>query len=717
MASSNISIGFPSELVSDSKKDKAWHQQAVEAITNRSLNQNYNINYIAMNEAVNFFQSLESGQEYKFLQQSEDGETLPAVWLHLNRIQPKLKIVLGEFVEKGYDISVRAINKEAVSRRLKEKDRLLMEMRMRPYAEQLEQSMGLPFTTNEQLPEDEEDLEDYIRVNYKEVSEFVMESALKWLSKKFNWDYTRFALFRDILIMGKAFVKVEIVDGLPIIRRIDPRLMIYDTNATDDFLSDSTFFGEVRYMSLADAAEQYGLTKEEQKEVSEESNSPKSNSLSTSINKDSLLTRDNQIVYFKQDGGELRTLVVTAYWQDTKSFNHKESVDNYGNTHLKKVKDTENGDEIIKKRIKIWRKGTLIGGKVLKDWGEMEDMARDVDSLAHTHPPYMACLPYYLNGTTVSMTQLLMPLQNLKNITMYNLQVAMARAGAKGITFDVSQIPEGMDVDQVIKYLKVVGILLIDSKKDGVPSNFNQFQSYDMTISDSIIRYIDIMNRVDSEMDAITGINEARQGIVQNASQAVGVTQSALFQSNLSTSTLFKLFQLFASKAFDQQARLVKIAWAGKEKFAAIIGDTGVDFLQEDIELDLNDYGVFVEEIPKLIDDMNVFREFIMAALQSGSVDFGAALDLMMEKDVKVAARKFKKVLAKKERDKMMQEQAMQEQQLAAQQAMQEQQLAAQERLGQQKMDLENIRGKNQASTARTKGMIDLAKERINVNK
>jgi hypothetical protein len=720
MSNPQTVASFPNQNIPDGKKDKEWHKQAVEVITNRSLNQTYNVNYVAMNEAVNFFQSLNVGEEFKFLQQSEDGETLPAQWMHLNRIQPKLKIVLGEFMEKGYDISVKAINKEAVSRRLKEKDRLLVEMRLDPYAKGLEQSLGLPMTSAEQLPEDEEDLDDYIKLTYKETSEFVMESALKWLSKRFNWDYTRFAMFRDILIMGKCFGKVEIVNGLPQVRRIDPRLMIYDTNATDDFLSDATYFGEVRYMSLAEAAEQYGLTKEEIEEVSSDKNSPKVSGLSTGIGKDALLSRDNQIIYYKQDGGEMRVLVVTAYWQDTKSYNHKESKDNYGNTHIKKVKDTEeakDGQEIIKKRVKIWRKGTIIGGKILKDWGEMEDQARDVDNISETYPPYVACLPYYLNGTTLSLTQLLMPLQNFKNITAYNLQVAMARAGASGVTIDVSQIPEGMHVDQVIKYLKVVGVQLIDSKKDGVGSSFNQFQKYDMTISDSIVRYIDIMDRIDREMDAVTGINEARQGMVQNSSQAVGVTQSALFQSNLATSSLFRLFQSFASKALNQQARLVKIAWVGKEKFAPIIGDTGVDFLEMDIELDLNDYGVFVEEVPPLIDDINVFREFIMAALQSGKLDFGDAMDLMLEKDVKIAVRRFKKVTAKKEKEQMIQEQQMQEQQLAAQQQMAEQQAQVQQQGLSNKLELEQIRGANQAKNTLTKGRIDLGKEKISLLK
>src|SRR5215216_6010637 len=108
------SAGFPQINLPDSKKKEDFHKKAVESITNRSLNQSYNINYVSMNESVNFFQSLHTGDEYKFMQEAADGEVMPAKWMNLNRIRPKLSIVMGEFMEKGYDIQAKAINTEAV---------------------------------------------------------------------------------------------------------------------------------------------------------------------------------------------------------------------------------------------------------------------------------------------------------------------------------------------------------------------------------------------------------------------------------------------------------------------------------------------------------------------------------------------------------------------------------------------------------------------------
>ncbi len=711
---------FPNTNVPDKDKDKDWHKQAVESITNRSLNQTYTINYAMMNECVNYFQSLQSGDEYKFLQESEDGEVLPAKWKNLNKIRPKLSIVVGEFLEKGYEINVKAINTEAVSKKLAERERARVEMRLAPVAEMLEGQTGLPMQSNKQLPQDEQELEDYYSTEYKETSEFVMESALKWLAKKFKWDYIRMQMFTDMLIMGRCFAKVEIINGLPKVRRIDPRLMIFDTNATDDFLSDSTFFGEVRYMSVAEAIQQYNLNKEEIDEISTSQKDPSSNYTMTGSISGSA-AQANQIMYFKKEAGELRVLCVTAYFEDTKAYNKKVAKDQYGNEHVTDSKDGKEGEDIKQNRIKIWRRGTIIGGKVLKDWGELENQPRNVDNIGETWPPYIGCIPFFLNGAGVSTVQLLKPLQDLKNITMYNIEMAMSRAGAKGFIYDLAQLPEGMDIETAIKYLRVQGIGFVDSKKDGIQSQFNQFTTFDMTLSDSVIQYINIMAMVDHEMDTISGINEARQGQSAGASQAVGVTQSLLLQSNLSTAPLFKLFRMFSSECFNLQAKLVKISWAGKEKYAAIIGDIGVDFLKEEIDLDLNDYGVFVAEVPPMLDDLSAFREFVTAAVQAGTLDFIDALELIQEKDMRIATRKYRKAIQKKEDKVAQQEQAMAAAQAQAQAQAQQQMMQAQaqmdERKAQVEMAKENVKGQNQLKNTFAKGKMDLAGKKIDLLK
>jgi hypothetical protein len=717
MAQKHATYSIPQLTVPESQKDESWHKQFVQAITSDSIDDSFTFNYAAMDEAVNFYQGLQNGDDFKFLQEAEDGDTLPAQWVNYNKIKTKIDLLLGELTEKGYELRVKAINKDAKSRRLEEKERVRVEMRLQELAENLEQTYGLALQSNEYLPENEEELDEYFNLTYKEKSEIIMEAAIKFLAKRNNWDYERMALFRDVLIMGRCFCRIEMESGLPVIRRVDPRLIIHDPNATDDFLSDSTYFGEVRYMSISEAADMYNLTREQIKQSYQSYQQFQRTNTTNAYTIDFTALDGTNLKYFKTDGGELRILVLTAYWVDTKILNNKLSEDKFGNEHITKVKDTYEGKKTLKKRIKIWRKGTLVGGKFLKNWGEVENQVRDVDNLSETAPPIKGFIPNYLNGAGVSKVHQLKGLQDFKDVVMYNIQLAMARAGAKGFIYDVSQLPDEWDIHTAIKYLKTVGIAFIDSKKDGFPSNYNQFQTIDMTLSASVKQYLEISLFIDQEMDAISGINEARQGIVKNASQAVGVTQSSLFQSNLSTATYFKMFERFCSDALNQQAKMVKIAWAGKEKFAPIIGDTGIDFLKENVDVDLNDYGVFVESVPPALDDINKFQELVVAALQSGQIEFVDAMKLLREKDLTVGIRRFEKDLMEKQAMEMQKEMQLAEQQQEMQanqlQMQRDQEQFLEQLKTQGELTLQNSKNNAKIEEILAKGRIDLAGKKI----
>lgn len=708
---------FPSFTKPEKEKDAEYHRQVIQSIIKGHLNANFGLRYNVLNECAMFFNTLDRGENFDFLQNAIDGSALPAKWLDLNTIRSKLNILMGEFLENGYDVSVKAINKDAISRKLLEKERLLVEMRLRPIARVLEQAANINLTTNENLPQDEEELEDYINFSYKETSEYVMENALKWLTKKQNFDEVRFNLFRDLLIFGQAFAVEEMVGSLPTTRRVDPRNVIYDPNATDDFLSDASFWGEIQYMNLADCVERYGLSKEEIEDLTTAGKKflEQVPPVTTTGNLGSVVN-NNRIYYFNGDSQNLRVLVFTAYWVDVLPWNHKAVKDKYGREHIKFTNKTR-GENIIKRYVKVWRKGTLIGDRILKDWGLMENMVRSVDNYQETKPPFVGFIPHFIDGMSLSLVQQLQPIRALKNIIAYNLQLTLARAGAKGITIDVSQIPEGMDIDKVIKYLKVVGVNLIDSRKDGIPAQFNQFQQYDLSISNNLVHYLTMMNALDAEMDKVSGINDVRQGVIQGATQTVGVTNSALLQSNRSTTYLFTGIRWLSTKILEQKAGLVKIAWANKEQFAPIIGDVGIDFLKQDIDLDLNDYGVFVEEVPPMLGDLNTFKQLVLTALQSGSVDFADALELLIEKDVSVGIRRFRKILMRREKEQAL---------LAQQQFEMQQEQAA--RLSTQKdmvtmskaeiqAQLERERLENDLQRILTKGRIDLGKERLRLLK
>ncbi len=716
-SSPNASLRFPNFNISESDKDKDYHKQWVEAVTNYSINSVYDMSYAIMNESYDFYNGTQSGEEFNFLQEAEDGEVLPAVWINFNRIKPKIDLLIGELDKRGYDIRVKAINKEAVIRKYDAKENMRVDVRLNPVAKGIEDAYNIPMGYNPKLPEDESELDMHFE-RWQEKAEVLMEYALKYLDKKYKWRYVRIALFRDILIAGRAFIKCEIINGMPSFRRIDPRNMIFDINSTDDFLTDSTFFGEVRYMNIADAAQFYDLTI---KEVRDIYNSYKRDSRFASTNLLVDTSSGSSLAYFKWDRGELRVLVLTAYWVDYKKKKKKYSKDKFGGEHIKEVSEKKTDTEEIKsKTLKTWRHGTLLGGKILKEWGEVENQVRSIDDFYESDCPYKACIPNFVNRSSISKVDILKALQKLKNITMYNIQLAMSRAGGKGFVYDIAQIPDEWDVKTVMKYLKTSGIAFIDSKKDGIPSGYNQFGPIDQQISDGVSKYLEINNMIDREMDAISGINEARQGLVQNSSQAVGVTQSALIQSSLATESLNAEFQMFASNVWTHMAGLTRLAWKNKEKFSPIIGETGINFISNEIDLALDDYGVFIEETNPMLSDLQSFQSVVITALQSGSINFVDALKLMREKDVTRGIREFE--LAYNKQQEQIQEQqaaqqeAEQESSMAQTQAQSQNQQGLQESANQNRLQLGGQKSKSDVNKELVKGRIDLRGKQLQGN-
>ncbi len=146
-----------------------------------------------------------------------------------------------------------------------------------------------------------------------------------------------------------------------------------------------------------------------------------------------------------------------------------------------------------------------------------------------------------------------------------------------------------------------------------------------------------------------------------------------------------------------------------------------MNFLEQDVDLDLNDYAVFVQETPKLLQDLATFHQMIMAGLQSGEVKFADAMVLMLETDVVSGIRKFEKMSRKREKEAAMmqqqQEMALQAQkqqgQLEAQQKMNEFNAQTANQAAQRAEQLQQAKERGDTTQTLLKGKIDLAKQKI----
>lgn len=80
-----------------------------------------------------------------------------------------------------------------------------------------------------------EDIETYMKYNYREMVEETAQDGLEYVTNRYNLKDVMKEGFRDLLVTGKEFYKVSIQNGDPYVRRVDPRNIVYDDSFHSDF--------------------------------------------------------------------------------------------------------------------------------------------------------------------------------------------------------------------------------------------------------------------------------------------------------------------------------------------------------------------------------------------------------------------------------------------------------------------------------------------------
>ena len=172
---------------------------------------------------------------------------------------------------------------------------------------------------------------------------------------------------------------------------------------------------------------------------------------------------------------------------------------------------------------------------------------------------------------------------------------------------------------------------------------------------------------------------------------------------------------------FNYRGGLVKLSFAGNERYAPIIGDVGIDFLKDTVELELDDFGVFISETPPMLDDLQSFQSLVMASLQSGGLAFSDAMELLIEKDITIAIQRYKRMEAQRQREVQKQQaQQMAQQAKAAQekeQAEMKKEITKIQAKGDADMEKQALQNEGDMNEVLVEGKIKMAGEKIDFSK
>lgn len=660
---------FPKQFITDSEKTQDWCKENLDAIIKQLEHSNSEGSISDYDKDISNYRLYNGDLEYDDYSYVTEQYNMPspATMANYPITRNKVDLLCNEDLSRPLDKSVFAVNLDAALRKEQFKVSLIAKNLLESINQDVEKEFGMELEMDNKEFPIPDDIDQYMRYQYKEVIEESINDGLDYLSQKYQFKHLFREGMRDLLVTAKEFYKVYIKDGDPFVRRVDPRTFVFDKSIDTDFLDNAQWAGEERWLTVNEVIDEYRdqLDEDDVRELEDMRQATSDN-----------IDRWNGVFNWVEidHSKTVKIRVISAEWKSIKSLRFKISENKFNpeQPFKKAVSDKykkRKGETIETKCVDdIWE-GTQIAGKILVNCRRRPNQIRSVDDAGSTSLSYVGVVYNHTTGKPTSLVDILRHTQMLYNIVMYHIELALARSGGKAVVYDVSQMPSniGMDMQEVMYHLKNDGIIPINSRDEGGDSaSFNQFQQVDFTLSQSVQQLINLKMMLEQTAGQISGVSPQREGSVEQY-EYVGNVQRSVSQSSVSTGNWFFVHNEVKKKVFTKLANLMKIAWAGGKKAAYILGDSGYKMLNIMPDVSLNDYGIFLGDSGKDDSLKQAVVQMSQAALQSGSITLLDTLKVMKADTMTEAQVVLEQGIdAMKKQQQQAQEQAMQQQQATA---------------------------------------------------
>lgn len=197
---------------------------------------------------------------------------------------------------------------------------------------------------------------------------------------------------------------------------------------------------------------------------------------------------------------------------------------------------------------------------------------------------------------------------------------------------------------------------------------FNQYQSMDLTMSNVIAEYIQLMDKIEELAGTISGITAQREGAV-SSSEMVGNVERSVVQSSHITEPLFWVHNQCKRRVLNMLLNTAKGAWeeTGKQKLQYIFDNGERVFLDITPKFYYEDMDVFVSDTSKDLENIQKLQQLIQPAMQNGASLLEAA-EVLTNDNFNIIKQKLKDMQTRQEQMQQQQQEAEAQQQQQLQQ-------------------------------------------------
>ena len=281
MIYTNVNSSFPSQVVPDAEKNTLeYGYQVGRAIENewfrgdRGLGAGgrFGNNWQDFHRLRLYARGEQSVAKYKDeLSINGDLSYLNLDWKPVAVLSKFVDIVVNGMTDKGYIIKSFASDPYAIKQRTDFAFNAIRDIENREMIDQLNEATGHNFYATPDpasLPQDQEELDLYLQLNYKQSIEIAEEEVISNVLDYNRYNEIKKQLAYDLVVLGISCVKTDfnLANGVTV-DYVDPANLVYSYTQDPNF-EDIYYVGEVKSVSLEEVKKQFPyLTDAELEEI------------------------------------------------------------------------------------------------------------------------------------------------------------------------------------------------------------------------------------------------------------------------------------------------------------------------------------------------------------------------------------------------------------------------------------------------------------------
>lgn len=709
---------FPAQKLPMSKKTQAWKEACVDYVVgagDSGFGGNGRSRSDEMQTYYDLYNSIYNEKDLKYVTnpfKQDDG--FPAMAQDYNIIKPYVDQLLGEETKRPFNFHPQRTSDIAASEMQEKAKEMLMDYIQATIASKLSPEQAARYeqalaTGEIQTPEA---IAKYLQKDYKDIAETEAYHALQFLKRKLNLTHEFYKGWKDALIGGEEIYYIGVINGDPYVERVNPMYFDYEHSLDLEFIDDAAWCRRKMIMSATEIYDRF-YDKMSERQLNEllelidqrpgAGNNPEIRK--TSMDYESI--KLHKINSFTDNPFDIDHIVVYhCCWKSFKKIGfvtllnpETGEAEEFQVDEDYKVTGTEQSvewDWIIE----VWE-GYRIGDDMYIGIQPIEYQHISADNPNSQKLPYTGVVYNNTNSKPRSLVSMMKPLQYMYIVVWYRLELALSRDKGKVAVMDITQIPKSMniDVNKWMHYLSALGVAFINpydegwdipGREGGKPSQFNQLSSWDLTMSNVIAEYIQLMQKIEDMVAKLTGITPQRQGQIA-ASELVSNANTAVNMSYHITEPWFWNHNQVKRRVLTMLLNTSKAAWKDNKRYLNyILDDATRAFVQLSDNFFYEDMDIFVDDSTKNQQYIDQLKQLLQPAMQNGASLLDIAEIITLD-NMSMIKNRLEEIEQK--RMEQMQQQQQAEQQAQQQMAEQQNQLKEEElMLKEAELDLEKYK-------------------------